>query len=211
MPLGTPRLSFGRRRRQCARTLDVFRLPRVGWFLEGRLRCPESIHPYADPPKTQPHGNQLKNSPTKSSCDSNEAQKAQQHSPTPMNAIVSCVSIIALATVATAHGQVMIGGGTTPPRPVLHAQGSSRTIITRVVFRQEVNPLNPYASNTLNCGADEPHVSEIATSVYLPPSYHSSQYNGCTEKQRRWCNSSSVVPVLLSGRSTCQRNSAFCE
>lgn len=50
-------------------------------------------------------------------------------------------------------------------------------MITRVVFRQEVNPLNPYASTTLNCGSEEPFVTEVATSTCLTPRHAYRAYD----------------------------------
>lgn len=126
-----------------------------------------------------------------------------------MKTILSLVTWAGLTGVAFAQGPVLIGGGATSPRPVLHSHTGSRTVVTRVIFRQEVNPLNPYASNALNCGSDEPHVSEVAT-VYSPVGRFGKWRYGCDNAfppQRSACTmQSSVIFVGRSGG--CRRSNS---
>lgn len=114
--------------------------------------------------------------------------------------------LVAFPAVLLAQGPVMIGGGTTSPQPVMGMRTSTRTVITRVVFTQDVNPLNPYATASMNVGAEAPVVSEVAVSTYTPVHYSSACYDS-SPHYRSACASS---PVIFFGRGeSCRRGYAF--
>lgn len=129
-----------------------------------------------------------------------------------MKTLPSLLMLFGFVSVASAQGPVMIGGGSTKPRPVVYSHGGGRTVLTRVVFRQEINPLNPYASTSLNAGAEEPYITEIVTSVGSStlPLICRRSYD-CLEvvpSHRDQCSRTS--PVIYLGRNhACQRNYSF--
>lgn len=114
------------------------------------------------------------------------------------SAFISCLPQLLLA-----QGPVLIGGGSTHPQPVMGWHNSPRVVVTKVVFRQEVNPLNPYAVASLNCGNETPLVSQVAVA-----SYSSGQH--CAENYRMSRSYRATSSAIYFGRGeSCQRGYSF--
>ena len=121
-----------------------------------------------------------------------------------MKILLASVFISCLPHLILAQGPVLIGGGTTHPQPVMGGLGSPRVVVTKVVFRQEVNPLNPYATASLNCGTETPLVSEVAVASY------SSSQQRCADTYRFSPSLCSKASVIYFGRGeSCQRGYSF--
>jgi hypothetical protein len=102
------------------------------------------------------------------------------------------------------QGPVLIGGGSTHPQAVMGGHSSPRVVVTKVIFRQEVNPLNPYAAASLNCGPETPHISQVAVASYSPADpLCASTYRICPPRH-------TARSVIYFGRGeSCQRGYAF--
>lgn len=121
-----------------------------------------------------------------------------------MKTLIVSAFITCLAELVPAQGPVLIGGGSTHPQPVMGGHSSPRVVVTKVVFRQTVNPLNPYATASLNIGTEAPLVSEVAVATYSP------WRPNCNDTYRFTRSHYSTPSVVYFGRGeSCQRGYAF--
>jgi len=120
-----------------------------------------------------------------------------------MKTLIASAFIACLPQLLLGQDSVLIGGGSTQPRPVMRGHGSVRVVVTKVVFHQD-NPLNPYATAGLNYGTEAPLVSQVAVASYSP------SYHRCADTYRSSHSYRPPSSVIYFGRGeSCQRSYSY--